>query len=185
MATPPQATPPRTARVAPPSFFSCSSEGSPPEGWLKEGFSEGCSCAEGLGGHLACGDFEDYLWTFTGKDGGFTLSRDGKAMTLTKTEDRAITATLEEGEGNLFKLRFAVGGYYFESGSYSLNYNARGLINAYASDPSVFDLYEYAGYSLDVFGDKATVNGKKALAAQHGSEVTVTLSPLLDGVSLE
>lgn len=141
--------------------------------------------AEGLGGHLACGDYEDYLWTFTGKDGGFTLSRDGKAMTLTKTEDRAITATLEEGEGNLFKLRFAVGGYYFESGSYSLNYNARGLINAYTSDPSVFYLYEYAGYSLDVFGGKATVNGKKALAAQPGSEVTVTLSPLLDGVSLE
>ncbi len=141
--------------------------------------------AEGLGGHLACGDYEDYLWTFTGKDGGFTLSRDGKAMTLTKTEDRAITATLEEGEGNLFKLRFAVGGYYFESGSISLNYNARGLINAYTSDPSVFYLYEYAGYPLDVFGGKATVNGKKALAAQPGSEVTVTLSPLLDGVSLE
>lgn len=141
--------------------------------------------AEGLGSHLACGDYEDYLWTFTGKDGGFTLSRDGKALTLTKTEDRAITATLEEGEGNLFKLRFAVGGYYFESGSISLNYNARGLINAYTSDPSVFYLYEYAGYPLDVFGGKATVNGKKALAAQPGSEVTVTLSPLLDGVSLE
>ena len=141
--------------------------------------------AEGLGGHLACGDFEDYLWTFTEKNGGFTLSRDGKAMTLTKTSDRAITAALEEGEGNVFKLRFAVGGYYFESGSISLNYNARGLINAYTSDPSVFYLYECAGYPLDVFGGTATVNGKKVLAAQPRSEVTVSLSPLCEGVSLE
>ncbi|MBP3321839.1 MAG: metallophosphoesterase [Clostridia bacterium] len=141
--------------------------------------------AEGLGGHLACGDYEDYLWTFTEKDGGYTLSRDGKAMTLTRTTDRAITATLEEGEGNIFTLRFAVGGYYFESGSISLNYNARGLINAFTSDPSVFYLYEYAGYPLDVFGGKATVNGQRVLAAHPGSEVTVTLSPLCEGVSLE
>ncbi|MBQ8399792.1 MAG: metallophosphoesterase [Clostridia bacterium] len=141
--------------------------------------------AEGLGGALIYGAHDDYLWTFTAKDGGFTLSKDGKAMTLTQTSDRAITATLEEGDGNVFKLRYAVGGYYFESGSFSLNYNARGLINAFTSDPSVFYVYEYAGYALDVLGGNATVNGQKVQTALPGSEVTVTLSPLCEGVSLE
>lgn len=86
------------------------------------------------------GDYSATEWTFT-KDGtGWKIGTASGNITFTSTSNYGITATLAS-PGNTFTISGSADSFTFQSGSYYLNYNARGLINGYRSDPAPFYIY--------------------------------------------
>ncbi|MBE6638175.1 MAG: hypothetical protein E7616_01785 [Ruminococcaceae bacterium] len=124
------------------------------------------------------GDFEVYgnyatmEWTFAKAGQAWFIGHEGLFATLTPTNDFAITATLE-AQGSAFVIE-GEATYTFKSGNYVLNYNARGLMNAYTSDPASFYIYEYVGHTIDVTGGSAAVDGKPVRVADVGEVITLT-----------
>lgn len=103
-----------------------------------------------FGTNTVYGSFSDKEWILVKADGGWKLStKDGKYVKLTSTQDSAITATLES-DGDVFTIGGSEDMFTFTSGSYMLNYNSRGLINGYASNPAPFFIYEFLGYTVNV-----------------------------------
>lgn len=87
-------------------------------------------------------DYISYEWTLTGSSSGWKLaSANGMQVKLTSTTSNGITATLESS-GSTFTVGGSADSFTFTSGSYKLNYNSRGLINGYASDPAPFYIYK-------------------------------------------
>lgn len=103
------------------------------------------------------GEYADKEWTFTATDGGWRIGRDGKNIALTKTEETAITATLQEG-GDVFTVSGDNCGFTFQNGFYVFNYNARHLMNAFTGYPTVFYIYQFTGYVTEDIGDNPVQN---------------------------
>jgi hypothetical protein len=132
-----------------------------------------------FGENIAYGEFADKEWTFVKSGDGWKLCYDGKYIKLTDTTDKKITATLEDS-GNVFTIS-GESGYIFKSGSYSFNYNARDLINAYTSDSAVFYIYKYSGYSINLKNAIATVDGQVVTSAFEGQSVTIKADSAPEG----
>ncbi|MBE6543373.1 MAG: hypothetical protein E7675_03155 [Ruminococcaceae bacterium] len=137
-----------------------------------------------FGDSAAYGDFQKYEWTFTKSGDGWLLGNGEGYVSLENTTDQKIKATFEK-EGNVFKITGGTGAFVFESGAYSFNYNARGLINAFTSDPAKFYIYEYVGYSVGVINGSAASQGKEVTYAKPGDTVTVTADSAPAGMEFD
>lgn len=92
------------------------------------------------GGNTITGDYSAKEWTFTKDGDGWKIGTASGNITFTNTSNTGITATLES-PGNTFTISGSADSFTFQSGSYYLNYNSRGLINGYASSPAPFYIY--------------------------------------------
>lgn len=137
-----------------------------------------------FGDFSAYGDFREYEWTFTKKEEGWLLGNEEGYVSFENTTDQKIKATFES-EGNVFEITGGTGAFVFESGEYSFNYNARGLINAFTSDPAKFYIYEYVGYSVGVKNGSAEIDGVKITYAEQGATVTVKADKAPEGMEFE
>lgn len=87
------------------------------------------------------GDYQAKEWVLTsGKNGGWLLGNGSQYAKLTSTDNTEITATFE-ATGSEFTIGGTANAFTFQSGSYYLNHNSRGLINGYASKPAKFYIY--------------------------------------------
>lgn len=87
------------------------------------------------------GDYSAKEWTFTKDGDGWKIGTASGNITFTNTSNTGITATLES-PGNTFTISGSADSFTFQGGSYYLNYNSRGLINGYRSDPAPFYIYK-------------------------------------------
>ena len=90
------------------------------------------------------GDYSAKEWTFTKDGDGWKIGTASGNITFTNTKDTGITATLES-PGNTFTISGSADNadnFEFWSNSNCLNYNARGLINGYGSNPAPFYIYK-------------------------------------------
>ncbi len=138
-----------------------------------------------FGGSLAYADCIGKEWIFE-KSGRGWLIGDGERyiayedMTASgkgiaaKLSDTGCSLTIE-GEG----------GFTFSTGSYSFNYNSRGLVNFYTSDPSSFYLYEPVGYGVTVEDGYAESNGERITYAQPGDVLALTASDAPAGYTFD
>jgi len=113
------------------------------------------------------GDWTDCLWQFTPQGEGWLIGNGDKFIKLTYTTDKAITATLED-EGTVMQVGGSEYDFTFKGDGFNLNYNDRGLINAFSSNPAKFMIYKFNGYSVEV------ENGTAPEYAKEGDTVTVT-----------
>lgn len=128
-----------------------------------------------FGTNTVYGSFSDREWILTKSGNGWLLGDGEKFIKLTSTSDSAITATFE-AEGDVFVVSGAEDAFVFTAGEYVLNYNSRGLINGYASNPAVFSIYEFAGCTINV------TNGKASKAdATKGETIKLTADKAPDG----
>ena len=96
-----------------------------------------------FGGDIVKGDYSSKLWTFTKSgDDGWLIGDGEKYAAFTNTSAYKITATVED-VGDVISIGGSENEFTFASGSYTLNYNSRGLINGYAEAPATFYIYEY------------------------------------------
>ncbi len=137
----------------------------------------------GFGDSDAYGNYAALEWTLHLTGTKWLLGVNDKYVAFTQTEDKAITATLENA-GSFFDIA-GEAAYTFTSGEFMFNYNARGLINAYTSDPASFYIYEYVGYTVDVTGGSATVDGNAVTYADVGTNVTLTADAAPEGMYFE
>ena len=125
------------------------------------------------------GDFDDYLWRFTQKDGKWLLGNGKGYAKFTSTSTNKVTATFETS-GDLFTISYS-GTFTFTAGANCLNYNSRGLVNGYSSDPSEFYIFKYIGYSINAKNGDILVDGKKGEASIPGKLITVKLNNIPEG----
>jgi hypothetical protein len=125
------------------------------------------------------GDFDDYLWRFTQKDGKWLLGNGKGYAKFTSTSTNKVTATFETS-GDLFTIGYS-GTFTFTAGANCLNYNSRGLVNGYSSDPSEFYIFKYIGYSINAKNADVLVDGKKSEASLPGKLITVKLNNIPEG----
>ena len=92
------------------------------------------------GDDTVTGDYQDKEWTLTSSGSGWLLGNGTQYAKLTNTSDMSVTATFEDA-GDVFTVGGSENAFTFTAGSYVLNYNSRGLINGYASNPASFWLY--------------------------------------------
>ena len=121
-----------------------------------------------FGGNIVYGDFADKEWTLVQSDDGWLVKYDGKYATFTSTSNYSVTATLEDTP-MAFTIEGTRDSFSFKSGDFYFNYNARGLINGFASNPASFYLYEATGYGVEVIGGTADKT-----SAYAGETVTLT-----------
>ena len=86
------------------------------------------------------GDYSAKEWVLTSNDSGWLLGNGTQYAKLTNTSDYSITATLETS-GDTFTIGGSENAFTFSTGNYFLNYNSRGLINGYESNPATFYIY--------------------------------------------
>ena len=118
--------------------------------------------------HHTYGDFAGKEFSFEKADGGWKIKCDKGYVKFTRTNDCAITATFEN-DGDVFTIGRAEDTFTFSSGSIVLNYNSRGLINGYESNPATFSIYKLEGYTVNVTNGKA--NKQEAV---KGDVVSIT-----------
>lgn len=136
------------------------------------------------------GDYSAKEWTFTKSGSGWKIGTASGNIKLKQTKSYGITATLES-PGSTFTINGSADRFEFKSGDYYLNYNSRGLINGYSSDPAPFYIYKYTGTSdsgteiksiasvtLDNYA--GSVQKGSSLSSKTGSVLTVTYT---DGTS--
>lgn len=123
---------------------------------------------DAFGGGIVYGDYADKEWTLVQTDDGWFVTYDGKYATLTPTSNYSVVATLEDAPA-VFTIEGTRDSFSFKSDSYYFNYNARGLINGFASNPATFCLYEATGYGVEVVGGTADKT-----SASAGETVTLT-----------
>ena len=134
------------------------------------------------------GNYSAKEWTFTQSGSGWEIGTDNGKIKFKNTSDYAITATLENS-GDTFTISGKADQFTFKGGSYYLNYNSRGLINGYGSNPAPFYIYKYidsgsaeiksiSSVTLDSYS--GSVQKNTALSTKTGSILTVTYS---DGTS--
>ncbi len=115
------------------------------------------------------------VWTFEKSGDSWKIGNGEKYIKFTSTSDMLVTATLED-VGESFVISGSDGAFNFSAGGYVLNYNIRGLVNGFASNPAPFYIYKFVGYSVHVDGGICDVNSAKA-----GDTVTITTSPAPEG----
>ncbi|MGM9658359.1 MAG: hypothetical protein ACI3W9_05165 [Eubacteriales bacterium] len=91
------------------------------------------------GSDTITGDYSAKEWTFTKNGSGWIIGTAAGNITLTSTSSYGITATLGT-TGDTFTIGGSENQFTFQSGYY-LNYNSRGLINGYDSNPAPFYIY--------------------------------------------
>lgn len=123
------------------------------------------------------GEYDSALWTFTSKNGRWLIGNGEKYATLKTTTDYKITATFED-MGSPFSVR-GTSVFTFTSGIYSLNYNARELINGYEGNPASFYIFKYVGYAVHV------ENGSAQSTARPGESVTVKADAPPEGMEFD
>lgn len=132
--------------------------------------------ADGVGDATIYGDYTGKEWTFTQSGTQWLIGNGTQNAKLTGTQDKGITATLEDA-GDLMTITAIESGVYaFGNGTYVFNYNTRGLVNGYANDPARFYIYKFTGYDVVVEGGTAS----PAVAAP-GASVSVTANAAPDG----
>ncbi len=114
-------------------------------------------------------------WTLKKSAGGWQIGDGSKYAKFTSTTDMSVVASLE-GAGELFTISGSDGAFEFAGGGYVLNYNSRGLINGFATNPALFYIYRFVGYS--VHAENGISEVKSALA---GDSVTITANPAPEG----
>jgi len=114
-------------------------------------------------------------WTFEKSGESWKIGNGEKYIKFTSTTDMSVTATLEDA-GESFAISGGDGAFSFSGGGYVLNYNSRGLVNGFASNPAPFYIYKFAGYSVHVDGGSCDVK-----SAYAGDEVTVIAKPAPEG----
>lgn len=126
------------------------------------------------------GEYDNALWTFTQKNGKWLIGDGEKYAKFTSTSSNKITATLESA-GDLFTVSGS-GQFTFISDHYCLNYNSRGLVNGYDSDPAEYFIFKYVGYSIAAKDCEIIVDGgSMAEYAIPGEAVTVKLKSVPAG----
>ena len=141
------------------------------------------------GSDTITGDYEAKEWVLTASGSGWLLGNGTKYAKLTNTSDYKITATLETS-GDVFTISGNGSAFTFTSGSYVLNYNSRGLINGYASNPAGFSIYHMTddgNSSGDSTGGTASASVKQIttfselkenvgylIVADEGDDITLT-----------
>ena len=123
------------------------------------------------------GEYDSALWSFTAKNGRWLIGNGDEYAMLTSTSDYKITATFEK-IGSPFSIDGS-GAFTFNSGNYTLNYNARELINGYESNPATFYIFEYVGYALKISG------GSAPLTARPDETVTIKASSPAEGMEFD
>ena len=127
------------------------------------------------------GDFEDSLWRFAQKNGKWYLGNPGGGYAaFQSTSSNKITAIFTN-EGDPFTISQSGSIFTFESGGQYLNYNSRGLVNGYESDPSEFYIFKYVGYSITAKNADILVDGKAGSASIPGKLITVKLNNVPEG----
>lgn len=139
--------------------------------------------AYGFGDTDAYGNFSALEWTLHQAGTRWLLEANDKYAAFTQTENTAITATLESN-GSFFDIT-GEALYTFTSGEYMFNYNARGLMNAYISDPAGFYLYEYVGYTVEVESGSASAGENTVTYAKPGTAITLTAEAAPEGMMFE
>ena len=114
-------------------------------------------------------DFADNLWTLRYRNNKWYIACDDGEMSFTGNSSTSATATLSS-IGDPITVEMTNGKFTFTNGTYYLNYNSRGLINGYDSNPAEFCLYEFLGNTVTVIG--GTSDKESAFA---GDEVTIQL----------
>ena len=110
--------------------------------------------AKEAGADYIVGDMSEREWVFT-KDKSLWKIGDGeKYIAFSNSDEQKISAILDS-KGNGFAVSGGSGSFTFSSGSTVLNYNSRGLINGYGSNPASFLLYRYIGYTVTATGGNA------------------------------
>ncbi len=120
--------------------------------------------------NICISDFADSLWTFSYKNNAWYIGCDKGNMMFSATSAESATAGFS-ANGNPITIAKSGDKFTFFNGSYYLNYNSRGLINGYNSNPAEFYLYEFLGNTIAVSGGKASKD-----CATTGEQVTVSLS---------
>ena len=82
-----------------------------------------------------------YHWTFTNESNGWKIGISSRYIDFVQTSD-SINAQFSSS-GDLITIDGSANAFTFASGEYYLNYNSRGVINGYRSDPAEFYIYEY------------------------------------------
>ena len=139
---------------------------------------------EAFGDEAAFGDYKQYEWVLTKTDNGWYLGNGSENVLFSSTAKEKITATFDS-VGSKFQIKGTGGSFVFQSGANSLNYNARGLINGYSSDPAKFYIYEYAGHSLNVKNGSALQGSEKVEWAQAGQEIKVVANKAPEGMEFD
>ena len=88
------------------------------------------------------GAYQDKLWTLKKAGDKWLIGHNDLYLKFTSTANYSVTATLLE-EGSYFTISGS-GIYTFYSDGYYLNYNSRGLINGYNSNPCEIYIYKKA-----------------------------------------
>lgn len=86
------------------------------------------------------GNYKDKLWTIKKDNDKWLIGSNDLYLKLTQTDNYSVTATLLE-EGSLFTINGS-NIFTFYSDGYYLNYNSRGLINGYSSNPCQIYIYK-------------------------------------------
>jgi len=115
-------------------------------------------------------DFADSLWTLRYRNNAWYIGCEGGEMSFVGNSSTSATATLAS-TGDPITVQMPGDKFTFTNGTYYLNYNSRGLINGYNSNPAEFYLYEFLGNTVTVAGGTSTKE-----SAYAGDEITVQLS---------
>ena len=97
-----------------------------------------------FGADLWIDSLSDYHWTFKKTDGGWLIGNGVESIAFTATSVDSATADLSEN-GNTITLTKQDDMFTFNCDTFYLNYNTRGLINGYNTNPASFYIYEYTG----------------------------------------
>ena len=120
------------------------------------------------------------LWTFEKTGGGWYIGDGEKKAVIENSSDQKLKALLKDS-GAAFVIGGKAGSFTFTSGSYVLNYNSRGIVNGYTSDPLRFHIYVFKGYSIDVENGSVSGADGEIESAYVGDTITVTADEAPEG----
>ena len=136
----------------------------------------------GLSGDVIYGLYKEKEWLFTAQENGWLIGDGKKYAKITATSEFSVTATLEE-VGDVFEITGGSGTFYFSNGDYVLNYNSRGVINGYASDPAPISIYKSSSdYAILIANGIATKEDVSIDFAALGDVVKITAEKAQDGM---
>ena len=132
-----------------------------------------------FGADVVYGNFFDKQWTLTKSGNDWYLGNGTDKAYFSDTSSSGIAAMLGEN-GDLFTISGSADAFTFKCGTVYLNYNSRGLINGYASNPAPFYLYKFTGYTIDVESGSTSVK-----YADTGSRVTAVANTAPEGYEFD
>lgn len=128
-----------------------------------------------FGDRLVYADVIGKEWTFKKSENAWLIGDGEHFVSYEITTDSGISAILTS-TGSPMTIKGSQGTFTFAADGYYFNYNSRGLINFYASNPAPFYLYEAVGYGITVVDGSATSDGARITCAKTGDPITLTAS---------